>query len=532
MIAREYTYIITGGGTAGCVLAARLSEDPNVTVLLIEAGATDWHPYIHMPVGFAKTTGSNLTWGYQTEPQKHAAGRCIPYAQGKVLGGGSSINAEVFTRGVALDYDRWANEEGCSGWSFKEVQPYFIRSEGNTVLGGDWHGTAGPLGVSNVANPLPLTRDFVRACQEQGIPFNHDFNGEHQAGVGFYQVNVVNGKRCSAAVGYLDPARHRPNLTVITKALTTRIIVTGSRATGVECMHRNRLQTIDVSGEVIVTSGAIGSPKLLMLSGIGPAEHLQAHGIDVIADMAGVGSNLSDHVNIDLVAELNNHHGLDKYKKPHWALWAGLQYLMFGTGPVASNVVEGGLFWYSDQSLDTPDIQYHFLPGAGAEEGVTGVPSGSSGVTLNCYNLRPKARGTVCLRSANPTDAPRIDPNFFADPGDLRTTIEALKIGREILSQPALAKSIRKISLPDNSIRSQSELEVFVRQHARTSYHPVGTCKMGCDEMAVVDPTLKLRGFDNIRVCDSSTFPSLIGSNTNAPTAMVAEKAWDLIRNL
>ncbi|MVT00838.1 GMC family oxidoreductase [Devosia marina] len=524
-----YSHIIVGGGTAGCVLAARLSEGATNRVLLLEAGSSDWHPYIHMPVGFAKMTGSGMTWGYHTEPQKHAGDRRIPYAQGRVLGGGSSINAEVFTRGVPQDYDRWANEEGCTGWSFRDVQPYFLRSEGNTALADKWHGTDGPLGVSNIANPQPLTRAFVMACQQYGIPYNHDFNGAAQQGAGYYQLNVVDGRRCSAARGYLGPARHRPNLTVLTRAMSMRLIIDGYRAKGVEYLHKGRVHTAYADCELIVTAGAVGSPKLLMLSGIGPGDHLRSLGIDVRADIAGVGANLSDHVNIDLVAELHGHESLDRYNKPHWAAWAGLQYALFRTGPVASNVVEGGLFWYSGADRTTPDLQYHFLAGASAEEGVGGVARGRSGITLNCYGLRPKARGTVRLSSPDPHQPPLIDPNFMGHPDDLETTVRGLKMSLAIMAQPALAKYVRRVVLPDESLRSDAELRDFVTSHCRTSYHPVGTCRMGSDEMSVVDTDLKLRGFEGLRICDSSVFPSLVGSNTNAPTAMLAERASHLI---
>lgn len=524
-----YSHIIVGGGTAGCVLAARLSENTGNTVLLLEAGARDWHPYIHLPVGFAKITGGGLTWGYRTEPQKHAGNRRIPYAQARVLGGGSSINAEVFTRGVPADYNRWANEEGCPGWSFQDVHPYFLRSEGNRSRSGEWHGTEGPLGVSDIAAPQLMTRAFVAACQEYGIPSNPDFNGAVQAGTGFYQLNVVGGRRCSAARGYLGPARGRPNLTVLTRAASQRLLFEGYRVAGVEFLHRGQKRTAYAESEVIVTAGAIGSPKLLMLSGIGPADHLRSVGIDVRADVAGVGANLADHVNIDLVAELYGHESLDKYKKPHMAALAGLQYALFRNGPAASNVVEGGLFWYSGDDRSMPDLQFHFLAGAAAEEGVGGVAPGRSGITLNCYGLRPKARGTVRLSTGNPNDAPLIDPNFMGHPDDLDTTVRGLKISREIFSQPALDKYVKRIVLPDDAVKTDAELREFVKNNCRTSYHPVGTCRMGSDNISVVDTDLRVRGFEGLRICDSSVFPSLIGSNTNAPTAMLAEKASDLI---
>jgi choline dehydrogenase len=297
----------------------------------------------------------------------------------------------------------------------------------------------------------------------------------------------------------------------------------------VEFRHRGRAQTAHAGSEVIVTSGAIGSPKLLMLSGIGPADHLRSLGIKVRADVAQVGANLADHVNIDIVAELHGHESLDRYRKPHMAAWAGLQYALFRSGPVASNVVEGGLFWYSTEGEPIPDLQFHFLAGASAEDGVAGVARGRSGITLNCYGLRPKARGTVRLASDDPNQPPLIDPNFMGHPEDLETTIRGLKTSLAIFKQPALARYVRRVVLPDETVRSDDEFRDFVRNHCRTSYHPVGTCRMGSDDHSVVDTRLRVRGLEGLRVCDSSVFPSLVGSNTNAPTAMLAEKANDLI---
>ena len=530
MASTGHDYVIVGGGSSGCVLAARLSENPDVRVLLLEAGGKDNHPYIHMPVGFAKLTAGPRTWGYTTVPQKHANNREIPYAQGRVLGGGSSINAEVFTRGHPADYDRWAREEGAEGWSFDEVKPYFLRSEGNTILSGDWHGTEGPLGVSNLQDPQPMTRAFLQACQELGIPYNPDFNGPEQAGCGAYQTTIRNARRCSAAVGYLRPVMGRPNLTVETGVMVRRILFKANRATGVEYVRDGAVRSVDADAEVIVTSGAIGSPKLMMLSGIGPAAHLRALGIDVVQDLPGVGENLNDHFGIDIVAELTGHYSLDKYNKLHWMLWAGMQYALFRTGPVASNVVEGGAFWYADRSQPIPDLQFHFLAGAGAEEGVPSVPAGSSGITLNSYTVRPKARGTVRLRSADPSDPPLVDPNFLGHPDDLKTSVEGVKISKEIFSQSSLKKHIRALRFPDANVRTQKEFEDYARQYGRTSYHPTCTCKMGVDEMAVVDPQLRVRGVERLRICDSSVMPSLVGSNTNAPTIMIGEKASDLIR--
>ena len=530
MNARSYDYVIVGGGSAGCVLANRLSENESLQVLLIEAGGKDNHPLIHMPVGFAKMTNGPHTWGLTTVPQKHANNREIPYAQARVLGGGSSINAEVFTRGNPVDYDRWANEEGCPGWAFKDIQKYFLRSEGNTLLSGDWHGTDGPLGVSNIPSPQPMTRAFVQSCQERGIPYNPDFNGSVQAGCGIYQTNTIDARRCSAAVGYLKPVMGRRNLTVETGCQVQRIVLNGNRAIGVDYIKGNQTTRAAVEQEVLVTSGSIGTPKLMMLSGIGPADHLQQHGIDIVHHLPGVGENLNDHFGIDIVAELTGHYSLDKYSKPHWGVWAGVQYYLFGAGPITSNVVEGGAFWFADQENPVPDLQFHFLAGAGAEAGVPSVTKGSSGITLNSYTLRPKSRGTVRLRSSNPSDLPLVDPNFLAEPDDLKTSVEGVKISREIFSQHSLQKHIRKIQFPDEQIKTQKQFEDYARQFGRTSYHPTCTCKMGVDEMAVVDPQLRVHGIDGLRICDSSIMPSLIGSNTNAPTIMIGEKAADMIR--
>ncbi len=525
-----YDYVIVGGGSAGCVMANRLTEDTSARVLLLEAGGKDWHPLIHMPVGFAKMTTGPHTWGFKTAPQKHANNREIPYAQARVIGGGSSINAEVFTRGAPEDYDRWANDEGCEGWAFKDIQQYFLKSEGNERLANDWHGTEGPLCVSDLPNPQSMTRAFVQSCQQAGIPYTHDFNGERQAGCGIYQTTTKNSRRCSAAVGYLKPVLNRKNLTVETGCMVKRITFEGTRATGVEYFNGKERKTARADTEVLVTSGAIGTPKIMMLSGIGSASHLQEHGIDVVHDLPGVGENLNDHFGIDIVGELTGHDSLDKYNKPHWAAWAGMQYVLFRSGPITSNVVEGGAFWHSADTGGLPDLQFHFLAGAGAEAGVPSVTPGSSGITLNSYTVRPKSRGTVRLRSSDPADTPIVDPNFLAEPDDLRTSVEGVKLSREIFSQHALQKHLRAIRYPDDSVKTQKDFEEYARQYGRTSYHPTCTCKMGTDEMAVVDPNLRVRGLDGIRICDSSVMPSLIGSNTNAPTIMIAEKASDLVR--
>ena len=525
----EYDFVIVGGGSAGCVLAARLSEDGSTKVLLLEAGGKDSHPFIQMPVGFAKMTAGPYTWGLKTVPQKHAFDREISYSQARVIGGGSSINAEVFTRGNPVDYDRWANEEGCRGWSFEEIRKYFIRSEGNTVLSGKWHGTDGPLGVSNLPAPQRVSLAFVQSCQEFGMPYNPDFNGAVQEGAGIYQTTTLDARRCSASRGYLRPALGRKNLVVKTGTMARRIVFEGSRAVGVEHSEGRTRKTSRAGSEVIVASGAIGTPKLMLLSGVGPSDHLGEHGIDVVQDLPGVGSNLNDHYGIDIVAELTGPHSLDKYGKWYRAAWAGVQYGLFKSGPATSNVVEGGAFWRADPAADVPDLQFHFLAGSGAEDGVAGVPSGS-GITLNSYTLRPRSRGTVRLRSSSPSDLPLVDPNFLAEPEDLSTSMEGVRISIEVFAQHSLRKFVKRLHLPDEDSLDRVDLEEFARRYGRTSYHPCGTCKMGIDPMSVVDPQLRVHGIDGLRICDSSIMPSLVGSNTNAPTVMIGEKGSDLIR--
>ncbi len=523
-----YDYVIVGGGSAGCVLAARLSENPAVRILLLEAGGRDTTPYIHMPVGFAKMTFGPLTWGLKTAPQRHAYDREIPYPQAKIIGGGSSINAQIYTRGHAADFDRWEREEGATGWSFQDVLPYFMRAEGNTVFSDERHGTDGPLTVSDLQDPQLISRAFVQACQELGMPYNSDFNGKSQQGAGIYQTTIRGGRRCSAAVAYLKPATARPNLTIELHCDVQRILFENRRATGVTYLKNGQLLTARADEEILVTSGAIGSPKIMMLSGIGPAAHLKSLDIDVIEDLPGVGENLNDHFGVDIVAELKGPMGLDRYKKPHWMIWAGLQYLLFRSGPVTSNVVEGGAFWFSDRSLTMPDLQLHFLAGAGVEVGVPTIPSGS-GITLSSYTLRPKSRGWVRLASSDPRDNPIINPNFLAEPDDLRISIEGVRMSREIFSNPSLRKFIKCLHVPNDDVRTRAQLGDYVRRNGHSAYHPVGTCKIGADRMAVVDPQLRVRGLERIRICDSSTFPSLIGSNTNATAIMIGEKVSDLI---
>jgi choline dehydrogenase-like flavoprotein len=531
MSATTYDYIIVGGGSAGCVLAHRLSEDPSAKVLLIEAGGADRHPLFHMPAGFAKMTKGIGSWGWSTTPQKHLKDRVLRFTQAKVIGGGSSINAQIYTRGVPADYDEWEQHEGAIGWSYQAVLPYFRRAENNERYSNRYHAYGGPLGVSNPVSPLPICEAFFQAGQELGIPFNPDFNGERAEGLGYYQLTQLNARRSSTSVAYLHPIRDRRNLTVALDTQALRVVVKGGRAVGVETLTRggNTPQTMRAEREVIVASGAIGSPKLLLQSGIGPAEHLRSIGIDSVLDLPGVGSNLQDHLDLFVIAECTGHHTYDKYNHPHHAAWAGVQYLLFRKGPVASSLFETGGFWYADRSARSPDIQFHLGLGSGIEAGVAKMRY--AGVTLNSAYLRPRSRGTVRLQSADPTAAPLIDPNYWADGEDRRLALAGLRLARQIMRQPALKRFVMQEVLPGPGRVSEEDLFEYACASAKTDHHPVGTCKIGApsDRMTVVTPDLRVVGLDGLRIADASVMPRLPSSNTNAPTIMVAEKAADHI---
>jgi choline dehydrogenase-like flavoprotein len=525
----DFDYIITGAGPAGCVLANRLTEDRDVRVLLLEAGGGDTNPLFHMPAGFAKMTKGVASWGWETVPQRHMKARVLRYTQAKVVGGGSTINAQLYTRGNALDYDLWAGEDGCEGWSFREILPYFKRAEDNQRFVDDYHSYGGPLGVSMPVATLPICDAYLRAAQELGIPYNHDFNGARQAGVGFYQLTQRDRRRSSAAMAYLKPIRDRTNLTVRLGALVTRVVLEGRRAVGVELAGRNgATETLRASREVIVSSGAIGSPKLLMQSGIGPADHLRRVGVEARHDLPGVGENLQDHLDLFVIAECKGDFTYDGVARPHRTVWAGMQYLLFRSGPVASSLFETGGFWYADEGARSPDIQFHLGLGSGIEAGVAKLKN--AGVTLNSAYLHPRSRGTVRLRAADPAAPPLIDPNYWSDPHDRKMSIEGLRLAREIFSQPALEPFILAERLPGPDLKTDEELFDYGCQHAKTDHHPVGTCRMGADELAVVDPQLRVRGLENLRVCDASVMPRVPSCNTNAPTIMVGEKGADIVR--
>ncbi|MBF9057591.1 alanine-phosphoribitol ligase [Rhodobacterales bacterium HKCCSP123] len=523
-MAEGFDYIIIGGGSAGCVLAGRLSEDPAATVLLLEAGGRDRNPLYHLPAGFAKMTKGLGSWGWETVPQRHMKNRVFNYTQGKVIGGGSSLNAQIYTRGNAQDYDEW-RQMGCDGWSYEDVLPWFRKAEDNDTYDNRYHGKGGPLGVSQPIAPLPICEAYFEAAAQLGIPRNMDINGEMQDGVCYYQLTQRNARRSSAAMAYVAPNEGRPNLTVRTGAQVRRITVEGGRATGVELTDGTRLTAAQ---EVLLSGGAIGSPRLLQLSGIGPADHLHALGIDVVLDQPQVGENLQDHLDLYCISELRGPYSYDRYAKPHMAVLAGLQYLLTRKGPVASSLFETGGFWYADPNARSPDIQFHLGLGTGIEKGVAVMPQG--GVTLNSCYLRPRSRGTVRLASSDPAAAPLIDPNYLSDPQDREMSIRGLKLTQEIMAQGPLSKYVLAERLPGPDVKTDEEYYDFICEHSKTSHHCAGTCQMGSDPAAVVDTRLRLNGIERLRVVDNSIMPKVISSNTNAAAIMIGEKAADMIR--
>ena len=523
-MAQGFDYLIIGGGSAGCVLAARLSEDPAVNVCLLEAGGGDRNPLYHLPAGFAKMTKGLGSWGWQTVPQRHMQGRVFNYTQAKVIGGGSSLNAQIYTRGNAQDYDEW-RQMGCDGWGYEDILPYFRKAEDNDTYDNRYHSKGGPLGVSQPAAPLPICEAYFEAAAALGIPRNHDVNGEQQDGVAYYQLTQRHARRSSAAMAYLAPNMARANLTVKTGAQVRRIIVSACRATGVALMDGTCLTA---TTEVILSSGAIGSPRLLQLSGIGPANLLQEIGIPVVLDQPQVGENLQDHLDLYCISELSGPYSYDRYTKPHMAALAGLQYLLTRKGPVASSLFETGGFWYADPDARSPDIQFHLGLGTGIEKGVAAMLQG--GVTLNSCYLRPRSRGTVRLASSDPTQAPLIDPNYLQDPRDREMSIRGLKLTQAIMAQAPLAKYVLAERLPGSDVKTDQDYFNFICAHSKTSHHCAGTCRMGVDPGAVVDPRLRVNGIAGLRVADNAIMPVVISSNTNAAAIMIGEKAADMIR--
>jgi choline dehydrogenase len=521
----SYDYIIIGAGSAGCVLANRLTEDPIVKVLLLEAGGPDTQREIHIPLSFGKLFQTPCDWNLHTEPEPHMSDRKLYWPRGKVLGGSSSINAMIYIRGNHKDYDQW-RDLGNPGWGFSDVLPYFKKSEHHERGASEYHGVGGPLNVSDLRSPNPLSETFIEAAQEAGFSRNQDFNGESQEGFGLYQVTQKGGKRCSAAVAYLRPAMQRSNLTVRTGVHVSRILFDGRRAQGVSFVDSDKALQAHADREVILSAGAIGSPQLLMLSGVGSADQLRQFGIPVVCNLPGVGENLQDHPAVPVAYECTQPVSLASAE----SLANVLCYLLFKQGPLTSNVGEGGGFIKTSLAGDTPDVQFHFGPAYFINHGLT--PIKEHGFTSGPTLVRPRSTGRILLRSSNPQDAPRIFANYYSDPHDLNVMVEGIKITRMITYSKAFTKYRGRETHPGSDAQSDQDLRAHICKMSETLYHPVGTCKMGLsqDARAVVDSELRVHGVEGLRVIDASIMPIVPGGNTNAPTIMIAEKVADLIK--
>lgn len=518
----EFDYIVVGGGSSGCVVASRLSEDPGKQVLLIESGRKDDDRFIHIPATFFKVIekGRDIV-AYVGEKREGVNMRDSIVLQGQVIGGGSSVNAMLYVRGNANDYNGWA-QLGNKGWSYEDVLPVFRDLENNLELAGEYHGSEGELHVSDVRHKHPLCRAYVRAAQQVGIPYNPDFNGAVQEGVGFYQTTTHNGRRWSAAQAFLRPAEGRSNLTIMTETRVARVTFDGNRATGVELEDGRKMVA---KGEVVLCAGAIETPRLLQLSGVGPAEHLQSHGINVVADLAGVGENYQDHLESTVQGETYDPISMFQQDKGFAAVKHMAQYLATRTGLLTSNVVEAGGF-VDISDAGQPDLQFHVLPfmvGWADRE-----PIAKHGIAIGPCFLRPKSRGSVHLRSSNPEDSALFDAGSFSNSDDLDLLARGVLKGIEILEAPALAKLIKRRALPEPGVeKDMNALYDYVRQTAKTVFHPVGTAKMGPseDRMAVVDNSLRVHGLEGLRIADASVMPTLVSGNTNAPSMMIGERA-------
>lgn len=526
----EADYIVVGAGSAGCVVAARLSEDPGVRVVLLEAGGADRNPWIHVPLGYGKTIADpSVNWCYETEAEAGTNNRKMLWPRGKVLGGSSSINGLLYVRGQPADFDHW-RQLGNAGWAWDDVLPYFRRSEGR--IGGQadsLHGRDGPLSVSDITERHALCEAYIQAANELGIPVNADFNGAEQEGVGYYQTTSKRGMRMSAARAFLRPAMKRPNLRVITHALAERVLFAGKRATGVVFARGSERVTVRATREVVLCGGAINTPQLLMLSGIGPSAHLADMGIEVRHALAGVGQNLQDHYQTRFAYRCNEPITVNDIMTSRVKMaQVGLQYLLTRRGPLSISAGQVGIFTKSRPELAAPDLQFHFIIFS-ADRPAEGLHK-FSGFTQNVCQMRPESRGEILLKSADPKEHAAIWPNYLAAEIDQRALVDGLKLSRAIAARAPIRRYISGEHLPGEAVQSDDELLAYARAYGGTIYHPCGTARMGQDSMAVVDDKLRVHGLTGLRVADASVMPTLVSGNTNAACIMIGEKAADLLR--